>query len=374
MFQEVKNKELVKTDNILDALCKKHGYQDFEKWIAEYKKEFNGGQFGTIKFDHSENSDPTLIFNDTTERIITHLKGSYHLFRTDAEMREEMEALTFDGSDMRLAWQDDPEKMRYMEEMFGQKALMMHSQMTNVSYRNAYGGSKRMYLMTTVDRLMSLNIYMKMEIAACSTTSNVVTDQNYGKYLERLKESNADDRMLLDDEGYLVGNAINMLPMGYHGLTGDMGETNESHLPAEVRRECQTFTEKYMKKHKCSRKAAGEAFMALHPELWNNKAAWLRPLEDKEEEKERQERLKDIYTACLSLKDQDMAFFRDERFSDISQKELDAYKAKVEKELAKQGMGDLDENGVPIFFKILDEVNGGFQHMTPFEMVGTYLM
>ncbi len=356
LFQDVDHPELKKDYNPDNALCKKCGYQEFEKWLTKYKKIYFNGEFSKARFDHSDNINPTIEYNDNLDRITCHFKGSHHLFRTDAEMREEIMALTFDQSPMRAAWQDDPEKMKYMEEMFQHKVLMLNSQQTNVAYRILYGGGSRFYLMTPIDKLMTVNIYMKMEMQACSVSSNVVMDKNFGNYLENLKQANKDGRTVIDPEGFGAASVLSTMPIGFHGQSSDHGERGNHYLPKPYREEWDKFTEQYMKEHKCSNKEAGEAFMMAHPEIWDNKKAWLAPLDDEDLENMRSDDMKNKAAGQFGISDQDAGFFKSDLFEPVSKKELDAYKKKIKSE------------GLKNYELALDTINGGYETMKPSQL------
>ncbi|SFC79805.1 hypothetical protein, partial [Butyrivibrio sp. YAB3001] len=362
LFQEVTNKELKAKADTNDAMCKRYGYQEFEKWMRDYAAKYFNKQYGDITFGHSKTTDPSIIYNDNLDRILTHFKGSHHLFRTDAEMREQIMALSFDRSPMRKAWQDDPEKMQYMEEMFHQKVYMLNRQMINAAARIMNGGGSRLILMTPVDKIMTMNAYLKMEILACCTSTNVIVGANYANYLEALKKNNPEEVATLDPDGYFVANMISNVPLGFHGFINMRGEKGCTDLPKAYHKEYKTFIEKYMKKHKCSSVAAGQAFMMAHPEIWDNKKAWIQPVDDKEAEESRLEEMMDRTAAQFTIPDESAELYQSDSFEPVSQKELDAYKEKIK----DQGFKNYD--------KALDVINGGFRTMTPSEMAATYFM
>ncbi len=342
----LENPNLKNLDNH-GAISDKMGYGALREWYDDYKVKYlkKPKQVGNIRGHESGSIPSQIIFNDIYDRIAHHFFGSYHFHRTDAEMREQIEALTFASTNMATTLDEDPEAIAYMDSMFGEMNMRMHNQIADAFWRNLYGGVYKLALMTHEDRHMALNVYQKMDISAAAIASNVTYDTSLGYYYDFMLQGDAHNHGLLDDEGLKAGAHFMYLMNGVFMLNC-LGVKNTSFLSPEMKDVYNKFVEKYKRDNPGSGdEEAGNAFLIAHPEAWNNKKVYSAKLSANDSE-ERNETYLNKFEAMWCQYDL-LKVFNMEQNIKLTPQELEQYKEQIK------------DQGYEGYDKFLDAINGG---------------
>ncbi|MBQ7507582.1 MAG: hypothetical protein IJT05_09670 [Lachnospiraceae bacterium] len=347
-------------------MMKKMGYQKFKEWVDEYRvKQLKKERLaGKIK-GHENGSIPQhIIFQEDLDRLTYYFYGSYHFHRTDAEMREQYEALNFAYSKDAWLYEEDPEAIAYMDGEMKEMIFRMHNQQADVGRRNAYGGAAKLYMMTPADRLMAVNVYQKMDMQAGANVTNVDTDENYADYLEYLDKNDTEGSLVLDDEGTRLSGNLTYLLMPVNSGLAYFGVNDIHMLSPEMQQEYDKIRNDYITEYKNknnNKKPSKEEiftnFLLKYPEAWNDKKFFYnKPLKDETAEAMRKGKLK-MDVNSLWSKDVPVSLFRHDSFEPLTKEQIDNY----EKEYDKQGFGSLKS--------FLQNANNGFQDKKPTQIL-----
>ena len=342
--------------NCKHAITDKMGYGTLRNWYDDYKdKHLKNAR--NIR-GHANGSIPQWVeCNDMFDRCAFHFMGSYHFYRTDAEMREQIEALTFSSSYMAEVCDDDQEAIAYMDSMFREMNLRMHHQMADAFWRNIHGGLYKLTLMTLEDRLMSINAAQKVDMLAAVEASNVVQNDNYGYYLELLSEGEANEYGFIDHEGIMGAADIGQVLVSVHGMINEYGLKAGLKLSPELKNMYTKFVDDYMKDHPGVKVVeAGQHFLMEHPEAWNNKKIYSAQLENTEETESRNNEFLSVLTA-LWAGDRLVNLFNKDYVTKLTPQELEQYKAQIK------------DQGYQGYDKFLDALNGGSDDKVVFERI-----
>ncbi len=341
-------------------LAKKMGNLGLKEWYDNYKNNYlkKQGQAGEIRSHAKSNSSHIIQFNDNFDRMISHFYGSYHFGRTDAEMREQIEALTYAASMM--GYDDDDDTIQYMDSMYKEMVLRMHAQMNDVIYRNLYGGVNKLMLMTPVDQAMSSNVYQKYDLLSVNTVTNVDMKANFGNYLSALNEYNTDDQEIIEPEVFEMGAGFSYVTSNMNILAQGRGKGSTLCLPKAIREEFSKYVNGRQKAG-VDRKTAEFEFMEQHPELWDNKAAYSK--EPDPEDSLQKQNIESNREILLSMYFSDNSIKRvlsNEYVEKLTPQQIDTYL----KDLKKQNY-----QGFPPYDQVVKLGNEGFKDMNVSDML-----
>ena len=324
-----------------DLISKKMHYEKFTEWMKEYRKKYLiDGKLQDIDFKGSKSFINDFFFSDKMDRIIVHFKGSFHLRYTDAQMREQIMALSFSNSNNYVANKDDQETMAYQESQFCHMQMRLNSQVQSSTMRNIYGGVHKMLYMTPVDKAMSIDPCLRLEILAQGTTSNIDAAGNLGKYNEFIFNHNTTGRFMpLHEDIINISAGFAGISMQVGGIYGGNGFNSAEYLPAELAEKYDSFIKDYKEKHpKAKATEADLQFMLAHPEAWAQKDVYYSKGANKEADEKIKVRNYNLLTSQFKVKDIEKAL-NNKFITDATDKEI----AEYVKAAKKQGFVNYDK-------------------------------